>query len=107
MALKTQQPLVPLLDTRIAQPQPKIADEHYRTPEHKAWAKEVIRRAGYRCQNPACATPRQGQGRRLFADHRVELKDGGAPLDPNNGQALCATCHGNKTASAARLRAMR
>ena len=33
----------------------------------------------------------------MFADHIVELKDGGAPYDLNNGQCLCGSCHTRKT----------
>jgi len=32
-----------------------------------------------------------------MVDHIIELKDGGAPLDERNVQALCRTCHGKKT----------
>ena len=84
----------PLVSTSV----PKVADPHYLTPEHRAWRAAVIARAGGRCQSPTC------QGRaptaRLFADHVRELRDGGAPLDLANGQALCGTCHARKTASA-------
>ena len=36
----------------------------------------------------------------MFADHRVELRDGGAALDPDNGQCLCGSCHTRKTLAA-------
>jgi len=35
----------------------------------------------------------------VICDHIIELKDGGAPLDEANVQALCASCHNKKTAS--------
>jgi 5-methylcytosine-specific restriction protein A len=38
-------------------------------------------------------------GYRMIADHIVERKDGGAALDPNNGQCLCVahnTLKGNQ-----------
>jgi 5-methylcytosine-specific restriction enzyme A len=81
-------------DTRTAQPGPKITASHYNTPEHKAWAREVTRRAGGACQ--ACGAI----GKRLFADHVIELRDGGSPTDPTNGRALCGSCHTKKTADA-------
>lgn len=84
------------LDTRIARPAPKQADPHYHTPEHQRWRAEVIRRAGGMCQAPGCGRT----GIRLFADHVVELQDGGSPTDPANGQALCGSCHTAKTARA-------
>ena len=34
----------------------------------------------------------------MFADHIVERKDGGADLDPRNGQCLCGRHHTMKTA---------
>lgn len=74
----------------------KTADPHYLTPEHAAWRAAVIRRAGGLCQGEDCPTPGRRAGR-LYADHIVELRDGGAPLDLANGQALCARCHALKT----------
>ena len=34
----------------------------------------------------------------MYVDHRVELKDGGAPLDRKNVWLLCGGCHCLKTA---------
>jgi hypothetical protein len=36
----------------------------------------------------------------MFADHRIEIKDGGHPFDLNNGQCLCSTHHELKTMAA-------
>ncbi|EHM00541.1 HNH endonuclease domain protein [Acetobacteraceae bacterium AT-5844] len=97
--LSMAKPRIATLDLRTARPAPKVAASHYTRPEHRQWRAEVIRRAGGRCQG--C-----GRGNtRLFADHIVELKDGGAPLALSNGQALCGSCHSAKTARsrAARL----
>jgi 5-methylcytosine-specific restriction enzyme A len=41
---------------------------------------------------------------RLIADHIIEIDDGGAPLDFNNGMTLCVACHNKKTAQAAQAR---
>lgn len=49
----------------------------------------------------ACQRTCQGCGKtdtRIYVDHKVELKDGGAPLDKRNLIGLCAVCHGKKTA---------
>jgi len=35
----------------------------------------------------------------LFADHVIEIQDGGALLDQGNLEALCGSCHTAKTAS--------
>ncbi len=72
---------------------PKAADSWYATPEHRAWAVAVIARDGGRCR----VCNRRG---RLFADHIVEIEDGGARLDLANGQALCGSHHTAKTAAA-------
>lgn len=80
-------PALSVLDTRIARPAPKEADEVYKTAGHRRWAAEVIRRAGGRCQWPGC--DRMAPEYRMVADHIREIKDGGAPLDPANGQCLC------------------
>ena len=86
-------PRLSTLDTRTAQPPPKVADPELLTPEHRRWRAEVIRRAGGMCQGKGCGRT----GVRLFADHIVERQDGGARLDPANGQAMCQSCHGKKT----------
>ena len=85
---------------RLATP-PKVAAADYQSPEHKAWREAVIARAGRRCEavidGKRCwkAEPRH----RMFADHIVEIKDGGARLDPDNGQCLCGAHHTAKTAA--------
>ncbi|WP_271180680.1 HNH endonuclease signature motif containing protein [Ancylobacter defluvii] len=65
----------------------KQVDAHYETPEHRAWAKAVVARAGGRCQWEGCT--RAAPAHRMIADHIVEIKDGGAKLDLANGQCLC------------------
>jgi 5-methylcytosine-specific restriction endonuclease McrA len=97
--LRNVAPRVRLVSTSIAAVPEKQADPHYLTPEHRRWRELVIKLSGGRCRE--CKT----SGRRLFADHIVELRDGGDPVDPFNGQALCGRCHSLKT-SAARARRM-
>lgn len=101
--LRTLAPHIATLDTSCARPLPKITEAHYHTPEHREWSRKVIERADGRCQGRGCGRT----GVRLFADHIIELKDGGAPLDLNNGQALCGSCHTTKTAEKRRERMMR
>lgn len=104
--LSTPQPNLGTLDTRTARPAPKQADPELLTPEHKAWRQEVLKRAGWKCQAPGRTAHGRRGGVRLYADHIVERRDGGAPLDPGNGQALCPRHHAKKTAQAraARMR---
>ncbi len=33
----------------------------------------------------------------MFADHKLERRDHGAPLDPANGMCLCGSHHTRKT----------
>lgn len=94
--LRMLKPRIATLDTSIARVPPKTAAPIYGTPEYAEWRKAVIARAHGRCQGRTCTR----SGVRLFADHIVELKDGGAPFDPRNGQALCGSCHTTKTARA-------
>ena len=87
-------------DTRTALPPSKQPDPHYASNAHRDWRAAVLARAGHACQH--CGRC----GARLYADHIVELRDGGAALDVTNGQALCGACHTTKTvaARAARMR---
>jgi 5-methylcytosine-specific restriction endonuclease McrA len=84
----------------VAKVPPKIAYAVYLTPEHQAWRAKVIARAGGVCQSPGCGRKEA----RMFADHIIEVQDGGALLDPANGQCLCGSCHTRKTAEERRKR---
>lgn len=90
---------VATLDTRRVQPPPKVADAHYLSAEHQAWRDAVIERAGGQCEwlvnGQRCA--RKAPTHRMFADHKVEIQDGGAKLDLDNGQCLCGAHHTVKT----------
>ena len=68
--------------------------DFYGSAEWKALRKAVIAERGKRCQR--CSK----QGGRVYLDHVVELRDGGAKLDRANVQVLCASCHTAKTAAA-------
>jgi 5-methylcytosine-specific restriction enzyme A len=97
--MKTAPPRLTARDSRKVKPPEKRADAIYATPEYRAWRARVIRHAGARCEwverGQRCikAEPLH----RMFADHRVELRDGGAPFDPMNGQCLCGAHHTMKT----------
>lgn len=87
------------LDMRIGYTAPKIADPIYNSAQHKAWRDVVLARAGFRCEQfengLRCA--KAAPAYRMFADHIVELKDGGKPFDAANGQCLCGAHHTLKT----------
>ena len=82
---------IPILNGRSVQLPPKQRAVHYATPEHIAWSRAVIREAHGQCQR--CGRTNT----RLFADHIRELRDGGDAFSIANGQALCGSCHTNKT----------
>ena len=98
-------PKIATLDLRIAKPAAKRVDPELSTAEHRAWRAEVLRRAGYRCEQiedgKRCTVHAPA---RMFADHIKERRDGGDLLDPENGQCLCGRHHTLKTA---RVRAER
>lgn len=105
--VKMLKPRVRIADTRIAKPQLKTAAPIYGTAEFREWREHVVARAGRRCE----ATMPDGSRctkaepyNRMFADHKIELSDGGAPFDPDNGACLCGAHHTAKTIAVRRAR---
>jgi len=86
------------MDTRTAKPPDKQADAELKTPDYERWRLAVIKRSGWRCEaiedSQRCTVEAP---RRLFADHRIERRDGGDLLDIDNGQCLCGRHHTMKT----------
>ena len=82
---------MPRLSGRSVALPPKTVSPHYTTPEHKQWAYAVRCRANNTCENCGRVSAR------MYADHIIELKDGGKPFDVMNGQCLCGSCHTKKT----------
>lgn len=99
-------PQIPQVDLRTAMPVAKKADPELLTPEHRAWRDGVLRRAGYRCEwiEDGRRCIKSAPHHRLIADHIIERKDGGAALDPTNGQCLCVA---HNTLKGIRARAAR
>ena len=95
MGLPTLRPRIGLADVRTAALPPKVADRFYSSVEWIALRDRVRREAAGRCQAEGCGRAE----RRMFVDHIVELKDGGAPLDRSNVWLLCASHHAAKTAA--------
>lgn len=90
--IRTLAPLVPRSTGFTVKPPPKRADAELLTEQHRAWRLVVCRRAGWRCEwveNGARCGKSSAKGDRMVADHIVERADGGAHLDPANGQCLC------------------
>ncbi|MFA6243911.1 MAG: HNH endonuclease signature motif containing protein [Candidatus Hydrogenedentales bacterium] len=90
------------VDSKVLKARPKEVELFYRSPEYERWRAIVIARAGGRCEaitNGQRCTKAQPV-HRMFADHKIERSDGGAPLDPANGQCLCGSHHTLKTVQA-------
>jgi 5-methylcytosine-specific restriction enzyme A len=98
--LSALRPMVRSVDTRTVRLPPKQKAPIYNSPEFIAWRTMVLRRAGYRCEAIDSHGHRCSRGRpeyTVYADHVVELSDGGSLTDVSNGMCLCASCHQYKT----------
>ena len=93
MGLQALRSRIALANLRTAALPPKVADRFYSSPAWIALRDRVRREAGGRCQAPGCGRAE----RRMFVDHIVELKDGGAQLERTNVWLLCASHHSLKT----------
>lgn len=100
--LRTLGPRLAVLDTRTVKPKTdirtgravKATDPFYGSAEWQAFRKAVVAERGRRCEDCGSTTGR------VYCDHIVELRDGGAPLDWTNIRLRCATCHVRKTGRA-------
>lgn len=93
MRLRTFVRALSVIDIRCAHPLEKQVDAELLTPEHRAWRLEVMRRAGWRCEHIEGGKRCNRSEPRMFANHIAERKDGGAKLDPLNGECLCGRHH--------------
>ena len=72
-------------------------DRHYHDPRHKRWRAEVLRRAGYLCEE--CKrygrTGPDGLPVRATTAHHIKHLDEHPELAfvVSNGRALCEACH--------------
>jgi 5-methylcytosine-specific restriction protein A len=94
--IQVLRPKLKAAEFRTVLPPKKVPDQELTTEAHKNWRREVLRRAGYKCEKCGAS----GSTNRLIADHIVERRDGGALTDLRNGMALCDPCHTRKTAAA-------
>ena len=67
--------------------------------------RQIIKQRGRSWQDPKHDENRPRHGIRLLGDHVVEIKDGGARLDPSNVMLRCYSCHARKTAEERNRRA--
>lgn len=104
--VKLAPPRLKAADSRHVTPPPKRALPIYSDPRYRDWRRVVIARSDGKCQDPQHDPARPRAVTPLYADHVHELRDGGAPFDPANGMARCASCHKRKT-DAARARRLR
>ena len=97
MALRMLRPRLTVANTYHVALPPKKADAFYLSPEWRGLLASIIAKRGRRCEDPSCPSPHPPI-ERIYGDHIVELKDGGAPLDERNILLRCAVAHGRKTA---------
>ncbi len=92
-------PLLRSLDTRTTTPVAKVADAFYLSPEWRKLVDQIIAKRGRICEDPHCDGHTHRSGMRVFADHIIERKDGGEPLDEGNIMLRCGASHSRKTAA--------
>jgi 5-methylcytosine-specific restriction protein A len=97
--LRTFPPRLRTFDTSRVKVEPKQKASPYYDSRWVELRGEIVRQRGSACEDPEHdpALPRRG---RVIADHIIELKDGGALLDPRNVMLRCSRCHGRKTMQA-------
>ena len=98
--LRSLAPLVRTVNTSTTPLLPKVKAPEYTTPQFRAWRAVVVGRAGARCEyhdHHGHRCTRAQPEYRMYADHIVELRDGGAVHDSTNGQCLCYMNHTIKT----------
>jgi hypothetical protein len=102
MVLRTLAPMLRTVNGRSVSLPPKQKADVYNSPEFRTWRSMVVQRAGYRCEalDNGHRCRKAHPEHRVYADHIIELFDGGSLLDPNNGQCLCASHHELKTIAA-------
>lgn len=102
--ITTMRPRIATVDTRRVQPAPKQADPFYSSADWRALCEQLktdrwpwlILEKGHCCEDPQCQA-KHWVGMRIYFDHIVELRDGGAPLDPANIMGRCGSSHTRKT----------
>ena len=99
--LKTFSSRLKTIDTRKVKPPEKVVESFYSSAKWVETRAAILNRDNYTCVRPGCG--RHGGkfgGERMFVDHIVERKDGGADFDPENLETLCGGHHTEKTHAA-------
>lgn len=104
--LRLLPPLVRTTNTSTVPLPPKVKAVEYTTPQYRAWRSVVVARAGARCEavDHGYRCSKAYPEHRMYADHIVEIKDGGAVHDVSNGQCLCRSHHELKTIKVKKMR---
>ena len=94
------QKLRPSTTVKVRVPEKK-AESFYLSSEWRTLMDQIIKqrfgdREHARCEDPDCRMKNR-IGIRIFGDHIIERKDGGAALDPRNVLCRCGSCHTRKT----------
>jgi hypothetical protein len=89
--------LKPSAQSKVRLPAKK-AEGFYTSAEWRSLIDAIMRRRGKRCEDADHDPARPRTGIRVFGDHIIERKDGGAPLDPANVMLRCGSCHTRKAA---------
>lgn len=87
-------PRVPGRQRRDDSARPSAAARGYCDTAHRKWRQAVLTRDAWACR--ACGRVCSGD-REAHADHIVPVSAGGERYSLDNGQTLCASCHGRKT----------
>jgi hypothetical protein len=90
------QPRIAAIDTRAARPPPRVHEPFYWSREWRDLLDRIVAKRGRRCEDHNCKSP-DLTNRRIFGDHMVEIRDGGAKLDESNVMLRCGSCHTRKT----------
>lgn len=97
--LSTLPTRLPPATTSRVRPPPKQAAPFYVSPAWRRLIAEIIRHRGRSCEDQGHDPAQPHTGIRIYGDHVIELRDGGAALDPRNIVLRCGQCHNRKTAA--------
>ena len=84
------------LREKVIESRPNAHERGYCSKQHKAWRKAILNRDNFQCQQ--CKKVFHDTSM-LHADHIMPIELGGSRYSLSNGQCLCRSCHGIKTAS--------